>query len=142
MNIRSITLFNKLDEADTNFTVKVHILKMWTNPSKFDEKEIFSLDMILVDEQGQVIQATIVKYQFHKFLKNLKEGSTNLLKSKDFSGSTYGFSFVDYGTILSNDFPHNCSVDVIGAVVPSMEPHKVKIVNDTKKLILHIRNLE
>ncbi|KAL4581899.1 hypothetical protein LXL04_006433 [Taraxacum kok-saghyz] len=95
--------------------------------------------MILV-EQGNVIQAIVIKYQFNKFLNELKEGgsyfivsptmgkqhssfllrneknklnfigSIILLKSHNFSGSTYGFSFVDYETILSNNFPHNCSI--------------------------------
>ncbi|KAL4581097.1 hypothetical protein LXL04_017306 [Taraxacum kok-saghyz] len=128
--------------------------------------------MILVDEQGNVIQATVIKYQFNKFLNDLKEGgsylivsptmgkqhrsfllhseqnklnfigSTILLKSKDFSGSTYGFSFVHYETILTNNFPRNCSIDVIGAVIPKDDPLKVQIVNGTRRLKIDIRNLE
>ena len=36
--------------------------------------------------------------------------STTLINSPTFSGSTFGFSFVDYGTIKSSDFPLSRSV--------------------------------
>ncbi|KAL4554170.1 hypothetical protein LXL04_039707 [Taraxacum kok-saghyz] len=107
--------------------------------------------MILMDEEGDVIQATLSKNLFYKFQTQLREGSdyliasptlgeqninflprqqknkitflktTILINSPNFTTTSNGFSFVDFPLILADDFPLNQSIDVIGALMRKPE---------------------
>ena len=105
-----ITPVKDLNPGKLQFSMKVHVLNLWTNPSKFNPNEVYSIDMILTDEavfynmtilyllllfkitiflyylnymhlQGDVIQATLYKQQFYKFQDQLQEGSSYLIVS-------------------------------------------------------------
>ncbi|CAI9279988.1 unnamed protein product [Lactuca saligna] len=73
---------------------------------------------------------------------------TVVTECNDFSGSEFGFSFVDYQNVLSFAHPQDTSVDVISLVVavaemqrdhPYKSKHKLNInIQDAKGLQLHV----
>nr|KAJ0204683.1 hypothetical protein LSAT_V11C500293360 [Lactuca sativa] len=75
MATSKITFIKDIDPVNSDFTIKVKVLKLWTLNSKFNENEKYSIEMILLDEQGSLIQANVFQNLFYKFEKSLREGS-------------------------------------------------------------------
>nr|KAJ0226157.1 hypothetical protein LSAT_V11C100044680 [Lactuca sativa] len=100
--------------------------------SKFDANDTYSIEMILVDEEGRKIHASCVKKWFSKFKRYLNEDNSIYVKKpnvapntskhkfadperklnfyhdtivkdcENFSGYAHDFDFVDFNTIVSN----------------------------------------
>ncbi|CAI9287772.1 unnamed protein product [Lactuca saligna] len=128
-----ITPIKEIDSIKDDFTIKVRIIHLWTQKSKFNAKETYSIEMILMDEEGRKIHASCVKKWFPKFKRYLKEDisiyvkkpnvapntlnfkfadperklnfyhDTTVKECENFSGSAHGFDFVDFNTIVSNN---------------------------------------
>ncbi|CAI9286690.1 unnamed protein product [Lactuca saligna] len=128
-----ITPIKEIDSIKDDFTIKVRIIRLWTQKSKFDANDTYSIEMILMDEEGRKIHASCVKKWFPKFKRYLKEDSSIYVKKpnvapntskfkfahpesklnfyhdtivkdcENFSGSAHGFHFVDFNTIVSNN---------------------------------------
>ncbi|CAI9276293.1 unnamed protein product [Lactuca saligna] len=75
MATSNITFIKDIDPVNSDFTIKVKVLKLWMLNSKFNENEKYSIEMILLDEQGSLIQANVFQNLFYKFEKSLREGS-------------------------------------------------------------------
>lgn len=142
-----ITLIKDLDITKSTFNLKVKVLRLWTQPDLRNIGEIFSIEMILMDEEGNKIQGNVLRKWFARFQPVLQEGQafyvlnptmcenrsklkfgrgqdkisfyhdTRIHRCTDFTGSIYGFSFADYYDILSTNLPQNISIDIIGDVV-------------------------
>ncbi|CAI9263768.1 unnamed protein product [Lactuca saligna] len=125
-----ITPIKEIDSIKDDFTIKVRIIHLWTQKSKFNAKETYSIEMILMDEEGRKIHASCVKKWFPKFKRYLKEDisiyvkkpnvapntlnfkfadperklnfyhDTTVKECENFSGSAHGFDFVDFNTIV------------------------------------------
>nr|KAJ0205376.1 hypothetical protein LSAT_V11C500255000 [Lactuca sativa] len=131
----------------------------------------FSVELILLDEQGSKIQATVWKKFLYRFKNILKDGSTFYITSPsfasqksgcfkitpqdqkltfvqntvlkecaEFSRSTFGFSFVDYQTVLSLLHPEDIFVDVIGLVVAITEMMRDDPEKSKHRLTIHIQD--
>ncbi|CAI9293111.1 unnamed protein product [Lactuca saligna] len=141
-----ITPIKEIDSIKDDFTIKVRIIHLWTQKSKFNAKETYSIEMILMDEEGRKIHASCVKKWFPKFKRYLKEDSsiyvkkpnvapntlnfkfadperklnfyhdTTVKECENFSGSAHGFDFVDFNTIISNNILESKSFDITGHI--------------------------
>ncbi|CAH1445281.1 unnamed protein product [Lactuca virosa] len=138
--MEDITPVKEIDSIKDNFTIKVRIIRLWTQKSKFDANDTYSIEMILMDEEGRKIHASCLKKWFPKFQRYLKEDAslyirkpnvapntsnfnfadpdrkltlnpdTTLKECENFSGSAHGFAFVDFHTILSNNILESNSI--------------------------------
>ncbi|RYR08163.1 hypothetical protein S83_051955 [Arachis hypogaea] len=52
---------------------KVYVVRLWESPSKFNEKEVGSIEMILQDIKGDRIRASIPNPVLKKWLGNIQE---------------------------------------------------------------------
>ncbi|KAJ0513708.1 putative nucleic acid-binding protein [Helianthus annuus] len=73
MDPMNITFLNHLDVSKDIYTIKVRIIKLWRQPSFKVPGESYAIEMILMDEEGNKIQATIMNKYFIKFEKLLEE---------------------------------------------------------------------
>ncbi|KAJ9541776.1 hypothetical protein OSB04_028282 [Centaurea solstitialis] len=147
MDEKNITLIDNLDIQKDDFTVKVRIIRLWSQPLFKDPQQLYSIKMILMDEEGSKIHANVLQKWISKFKKLLHEGAaifiknptiarhvskyklidntnklslyykTSVTKCLDFNGSLYGFSFAKYQNVISKMVPEHATVDVIGEVV-------------------------
>ncbi|XP_076923890.1 replication protein A 70 kDa DNA-binding subunit A-like [Bidens hawaiensis] len=110
--------------------------------------------MILIDEEGTKMQASVFKSYFAKFEEHLRENEcyfifrptladndakikhvengqkisfrwqTDLKKCTNFQGSKYGFEFTGFRSILENPLPQYTRLDIIGYVYKCYEVEK------------------
>ncbi|XP_024978977.1 replication protein A 70 kDa DNA-binding subunit A-like [Cynara cardunculus var. scolymus] len=143
----NITFINNLDIQKDDFTVKVRIVRLWKQPVFKNPDEIYSIEMILMDEEGTKIQANVLQKWVPKFRNLLQERAAVFIKNptiagyatkyqlvdntnklnlyyktsvsncRDFKGSIFGFSFVKFENIKSKSIPEHTAVDVIGEVI-------------------------
>nr|KAJ0192977.1 hypothetical protein LSAT_V11C800452890 [Lactuca sativa] len=133
--------------------------------SFYNKNKIWSIEMILKDEHGDKIQAmdrmtfyikgpnfAALKMSSFKLTPRDQKFTfiqeTVVTECNDFSGSVFGFSFVDYQNVLSLTHPQDTSVDIIGLVVaigeiqqghPQKSKHMLNIrIQDANSLQLHV----
>ena len=51
MDASNLIFIRELDSEKFEFTLKIHVLKLWSNPSKINAKEKFSIDMICIGDE-------------------------------------------------------------------------------------------
>nr|KAJ0199637.1 hypothetical protein LSAT_V11C600329780 [Lactuca sativa] len=127
------TLIRDLDVLKDMFTMKLRIIRLWSLEDYYYKDEIFSIQLILMDEHFRKLLKEGEAY----FIKNpnlakMDEGKfqltdqmqkltfnreTTVIPCLDFSGSVNGFAFIDYPPIIVRTVPQNISLDVIGLVV-------------------------
>ncbi|CAI9265389.1 unnamed protein product [Lactuca saligna] len=138
----NITFISDMDVTRDDLTFKLRIINLWHQMSFYNKSENWSIEMILLDEHGNKIQAMVSKrnlYRFKNVVKDkmtfyikgpnfaaLKTGSFKLTPNdqkfrfvqqnvvtecNNFSGSLFGFSFVDYQAVLSLTHPQDTSID-------------------------------
>ncbi|KAL8216305.1 hypothetical protein R6Q57_023142 [Mikania cordata] len=79
MEATNITFLNDLDVANDNYNIKVRIIRLWTQPMFNNPSETYSIEMILMDEQGTKMQGNVLKKWFSRFEKFLKENTTLII---------------------------------------------------------------
>ncbi|XP_024995679.1 replication protein A 70 kDa DNA-binding subunit A-like [Cynara cardunculus var. scolymus] len=143
----NITFIDDLDIQKNDFTVKVRIVRLWKQPVFKNPDEIYSIEMILMDEHGTKKQANVLQKWVPKFRNLLQEGAIVFIKNptiaryatkyklidntnklnfyyktsvsncRDFKGSIFGFSFVKFENIKSKSILEHTVVDVIGEII-------------------------
>nr|KAJ0224601.1 hypothetical protein LSAT_V11C100037190 [Lactuca sativa] len=123
--IEEITPIKDIDSIKEDFTIKVRIIRLWTQMSKFNANDTYSIETILMDEEGRKIHASCLKKSFSKFERYLNEDTslyirkpnkltlnpyTTVKECENFSGSAHGFAFVDFNIILSNNILESNSI--------------------------------
>ncbi|CAI9276530.1 unnamed protein product [Lactuca saligna] len=167
----NITLIADVDVLRDDLTLKVRVINLWKHMSFNNKDDIWSIELILLDEQGTKIQATVWKKFLYRFKNIFKDGSAFYITSPsfasqkpdsfkitpqdqkltfvqqtvvkecaEFSGSIFGFSFVDYQTVLSLQHPEDLSIDVIGLVVAITEMMKDNPDRSRHRLTIHIQD--
>ncbi|XP_022001118.1 replication protein A 70 kDa DNA-binding subunit D isoform X2 [Helianthus annuus] len=159
MEPMDITFLNHLDVSHDNYTLKVRIIKLWRQPSFKVPGETYAIEMILMDEEGNKIQATVMNKYFVKFEKLLEESVCLLIKKpslgdntssykcvdhphklflnfdstvkkcNDFLGPIHGFSFTAFDQLRGNLIPDDSTVDLIGYVHTFFEIEEFKRKN-------------
>ncbi|KAJ0696335.1 putative nucleic acid-binding, replication factor A [Helianthus annuus] len=152
----NITYLKDLDLARRDYTVKVRVLRLWKQPMYNNPEQFYSIEMIVVDEEGTTMQANVLRRWFPKFEHLLNESDcyfivkptiglneskykyvanknklgiycdTDVYPCKDFNGPIYGFSFTSFKDIIDKTVPENKSIDVIGFVVDVKDLKKFK----------------
>nr|KAJ0222591.1 hypothetical protein LSAT_V11C200074020 [Lactuca sativa] len=120
MATSKITFIKDIDPVNSDVTIKVKALKLCTLNSKFNDNEKYSIETILLDEQGSLIQANVFQNLFYKFEKSLREGSVyeittlSVAKHNPHSKSTIFFDLPNKITFVREtelkdclDFPKN-----------------------------------
>ncbi|XP_035846491.1 uncharacterized protein LOC110898621 isoform X9 [Helianthus annuus] len=96
MEPMDITFLNHLDVSHDNYTLKVRIIKLWRQPSFKVPGETYAIEMILMDEEGNKIQATVMNKYFVKFEKLLEESVCLLIKKPSLGDNTSSYKCVDH----------------------------------------------
>ncbi|XP_076920318.1 uncharacterized protein LOC143581407 [Bidens hawaiensis] len=152
----NITYLKDLDLARRDYTVKVRVIRLWKQPLYNNPDQFYSIEMIVVDEQGTTMQANVLRRWFPKFESLLHESdcyfivrpTIGLNDSKykyvnnqnklgifvdsdvfpcfDFSGPVYGFCFTDFKDIIEKSVPDNQALDVIGFIADVKDLKKFK----------------
>ncbi|KAI3683260.1 hypothetical protein L1987_83763 [Smallanthus sonchifolius] len=136
--------------------------------------ETYSIEMIVVDEEGTTMQANVLKRWFSLFEHLLKDTScyfivkptigrnnsrnkyvandnkisiysySKVYLCSDFSGPTYGFSFITFDPIVAQSIPEDTPLDVIGFVADVGEVKNIKTSKgkDTYKVNVLIQDLK
>ncbi|XP_076885787.1 uncharacterized protein LOC143535409 [Bidens hawaiensis] len=147
-----ITMLNKLDVSTKVFNVKVRIIRLWKNMSYMLQGQVHTVEMVLVDEEGNKMLGSIINEHWQNF-KNLIElnstilitkaslaenhaankfmgnpnkvsfnHETNIVELNDFLGEPYGFTFASFEDMNNNLFPPFHTVDIIGYITSSEKP--------------------
>ncbi|XP_076951981.1 uncharacterized protein LOC143625543 [Bidens hawaiensis] len=139
-----ITMLNKLHVSTKVFNVKVRIIRLWKNMSYMLQGQVHTVEMVLVDEEGNKMLGSIINEHWqnfkslielnstilitkaslaenraaNKFMGNPNKVSfnheTNIVEVIDFSGEPYGFTFASFEDMNNNLFPPFHTVDIIG----------------------------
>ncbi|KAD3337479.1 hypothetical protein E3N88_32999 [Mikania micrantha] len=75
-----ITMLNNLDVSIDDYIIKVRILRKWRQPDRKYPNEDYSIEMILIDEEGNKILGHVLKKWFFRFEKYLNESDCRLIK--------------------------------------------------------------
>ncbi|XP_022024931.1 replication protein A 70 kDa DNA-binding subunit C-like [Helianthus annuus] len=162
MENNKITMFRSLDAHLTNYTIKAKIISLWHKKMNGDDKQIYRVDMLLMDEEGSFIQCSCLNKLFKRFLKHLvvddcllihkpslaKDTTkikvtgkyqklslypfSSVLKIENWSGPRYYFRFTDFKSVLTKKVPANTPIDFVGYVVVSYPIEDVDKKDGTK----------
>ncbi|KAF5774265.1 putative nucleic acid-binding protein [Helianthus annuus] len=100
-NEGQITLLNDIDALSTNYTIKVKIVSLWRKKMRANEREMYRIDMILMDEMGTKIQASCLHKLFSKFERHLIVGECLIIKRPSLAANTTFFKIVPNNQKLS-----------------------------------------
>ncbi|XP_023747545.1 uncharacterized protein LOC111895703 [Lactuca sativa] len=76
-----LTFITDLDVLKDNFTMKLCVIRLWTLECYYNKDEIFSIQVILMEEHGNKIQGYVPNAYVYKFRKVLKEGEAFFIKN-------------------------------------------------------------
>ncbi|KAK1432058.1 hypothetical protein QVD17_08947 [Tagetes erecta] len=146
MEHTNITIIKNIDLTNDDITMKLRIVRLWKLPDHINKKEVYSIEMILMDEEGTKITGTVSKRFLLKFSRLLNENiiifvikpnfgsvrssykyvdntnkvvfvsSTKVERCNVFNGPQFGFSFTSLKAILEHSVREDLSIDVIGEV--------------------------
>ncbi|KAK9053969.1 hypothetical protein SSX86_025044 [Deinandra increscens subsp. villosa] len=163
----TITMLNELDISKRDQFIKVRILRKWGQPDRKKPDENFSIEMIIMDEQGNRMQANVLKRWFSRFEQYLEENACLLIKNPnlglnnakykysdnvnkvclgsetyvkkchDFHGPKHGFFFNSFQSIKAEEVSEFTTIDVIGHIVRFFTADKTD-----NKLTMEIEDLE
>ncbi|XP_022008241.1 replication protein A 70 kDa DNA-binding subunit A-like [Helianthus annuus] len=146
MEGRSLIYLNDIDDKTTAFTIKVKVLRLWRKPNPKKVGEIWAIEMVLMDEKGTKVQATVWSNNFKRHEKMLEENEcytvfkprvdesnpkfkhfdtkyvltfnfeTTIRKCNNFIGPTYGFELSSFKAIKDGGVSSKFRIDFIGYV--------------------------
>ncbi|GJT41602.1 replication protein A 70 kDa DNA-binding subunit B [Tanacetum coccineum] len=141
-----VGFISDLSAIKDNITLRVRIVRTWMQ-ALYNQPQIKNMEMILMDEQNNKLQASVRMKLVNKFKHQLEEGSAVTLqcyslgeiqpkfrivnnrmrlsflsntvveKCTDFKGSVHGFDFRPFNTITGLRVEEDGQFDVIGQVV-------------------------
>ncbi|XP_074298192.1 uncharacterized protein LOC141629016 [Silene latifolia] len=85
-HIQSIPISSITKETARTEQLTVRVMRLWYRKSETNPKEVKGVELILIDENGDTIQASINQRLTRLFLEHLNEGST--YKNRRFSVSS------------------------------------------------------
>ncbi|XP_076935569.1 replication protein A 70 kDa DNA-binding subunit B-like [Bidens hawaiensis] len=169
MEPKNLIKLRELDATKTNYTIKVRVVRLWRKPNNKNPNEIWSIEMIIMDEEGTKMQASVFKTYFPKFEEHLRENEcyfifrptladndakikhvdngqkisfrwqTDLKKCTTFKGSEYGFEFTNFGSILKDPLPQYTRLDIIGYVYKCYEVEKKPVRGGKEAIKMEIK---
>ncbi|CAH1414928.1 unnamed protein product [Lactuca virosa] len=85
MAAQNVTFVVDVDVTSDDLAFKLRVINLWKQMSVYNKDEIYSIEMILIDEQGNKIQATVSTKNIYKFKDILKDGHAFYIKSPIFA---------------------------------------------------------
>ncbi|XP_035840371.1 uncharacterized protein LOC110914351 [Helianthus annuus] len=156
MDENNVTFLNNLDWRSKLFTIKIKVLRLWIRVNPKREGEIVGTEMVVMDEQGTRMQATVWSkfMKKHKILLNENESyyiyksqlsviksnfkhfdkehaislnfDTSVKKCENFDGNLYGIRLASFESIKGGEVDVKYRVDFIGYVDEWSEPEMTK----------------
>ncbi|XP_035841270.1 uncharacterized protein LOC118488166 [Helianthus annuus] len=165
MENHNITMLRAVDAFQEQFSVKVRVIRVWEHPERRNPSQLYSFDMIIMDEEGTKMEATCLNRVLPQFLPSLVEkkcliirnptigfnnstyryvdnqnrlcfqGTTEVIPCEDIGGSPYGFDFLSFADILNSNAISNSTVDVIGYLIRSFPKETVNNKSTGKQAV-------
>ncbi|CAH1416254.1 unnamed protein product [Lactuca virosa] len=101
MAARNITFISDLDNMRDDYTLKVCIIRLWRSFSESDPTVVKSIEMILMDEMGTKIRASVYRKDFQRFDSKLKEDDAIYIRSFTIAPNKYTFKISDVTSKLN-----------------------------------------
>ncbi|CAH1446709.1 unnamed protein product [Lactuca virosa] len=165
---RNITLIKDLDNMRDDYTLKVCIIRLWRSISEVNPTIVKSVEMLLMDEMGTKIRASVYPRDFQRFESKLKEDQAVYIRSPTIAPNRYTFKISDVTSKLNlhgRTIVHEClqfqskttyefscvsfesiisttATYVIGEVVSLGKLDSRDVSKSRHRLTLQIRNLE
>ncbi|KAL2941017.1 Replication protein A 70 kDa DNA-binding subunit E [Bienertia sinuspersici] len=115
---QSINMINDLIPINEIWKIKVRIILLWGVPNYNNPNVVDSIELVLVDEKGSRIQASIRKTIMQQFSNMEKEGGVTVVREcEDVQLPLHGLNFTSFAQILMNEIDDSLLVDVIGEVI-------------------------
>ncbi|CAI9287674.1 unnamed protein product [Lactuca saligna] len=86
----NVTLISDLDILKDDSTVKVKVINLWNLFSFYNNDELFSIELILIDEQGTKIQANVLRKNIYRLKNILKDGLAFYIQYPSFASQRMG----------------------------------------------------
>ncbi|XP_076898829.1 uncharacterized protein LOC143552507 [Bidens hawaiensis] len=159
--------FTKLDEIDvlrsTPSIIKVKVLKVWSLKDNNNANEDFRIEMVFMDESGNLMQSTVFRQDIFRFKRYLNENatltivnpslgsnssnykvidcpnklvlnsSTHVNPCDKFDGPTFGFKLYSFKSVIDKEIPLKATIDIIGHVVHVFKDNNSNL-RDVKKM--------
>ncbi|KAF5803716.1 putative nucleic acid-binding, replication factor A [Helianthus annuus] len=146
MEGKNIIYLNDIDGKTRAFTIKVKVVRLWKRSNPKKAGETWAIDMVLMDEKGTKMQATVWSNDFKKHEKILQQNEcytvfkprfdknnqkfkhfdtkyvltfnleTTIRKCNNFIGPTHGFEFSTFKSIKNGGVSSEFRTDFIGYV--------------------------
>ncbi|XP_074277071.1 uncharacterized protein LOC141600725 [Silene latifolia] len=100
-HIQSIPVSSITKETSRTEQLTVRVMRLWYRKSETNPKEVKGVELILIDENGDTVQASINQRLTRLFLEHLNEGSTYKIRRFSVSSNRVG---LDMATI------HPCKI--------------------------------
>ncbi|KAJ0482890.1 putative nucleic acid-binding protein [Helianthus annuus] len=93
MENHNITMFRAVDAFQERFSVKVRVIRVWEHPERRNPSQLYSFDMILMDEEGTKMEATCLNRVLPQFRPSLVEKKCLIIRNPTigFNNSTYRY---------------------------------------------------
>ncbi|KAJ9535869.1 hypothetical protein OSB04_un000975 [Centaurea solstitialis] len=78
-----------------DFTVKVKIIHLCSQPLFKDPEQLYSIEMILMDEEGSKIHANVLQKWIPKFKKLVHEGAVIFIKNPTIARHVSKYKLID-----------------------------------------------
>ncbi|KAL0816688.1 hypothetical protein Bca101_073132 [Brassica carinata] len=129
-----------LNPMKTTWKIKVKIIRLWR---QYFARDIESIEMVLLDSNGDTIHATVNEDVVPIFESFFEEATTRVGFCDDLPYRLTGFTPVNFREILDGSLSPEYLIDIIGQIV---EVTHVEIVSlngkDTEKISLELKNEE
>ncbi|XP_076918998.1 replication protein A 70 kDa DNA-binding subunit B-like [Bidens hawaiensis] len=164
MEAQKFTMLNEIDVLKTSpSTLKVRVLRLWSIKDNKNVNEDFLIEMVLMDEDENRIQATVYKQDIFRFKRFLKESSTLTIVNpsvglngsnyhvidcsnklvfgpnthvnpcQEFGGRMFGFKMISFESLINKDVSLKSIVDIIGHVVHVFKSNASNIKDKNKR---------
>ncbi|XP_076952444.1 replication protein A 70 kDa DNA-binding subunit D-like [Bidens hawaiensis] len=168
---QNFTMLNQIDVLKTSTsTLKVRVLRLWSIKDNKNVNEDFLIEMVLMDEEENRIQATVYKQDIYRFKRFLKESSTLTIVNpsvglngsnyriidcpnklvfgpnthvnpcNEFEGCLFGFKMTSFESVIKKEISLKSTIDIIGHVVHVFKTN-VSNVKDKNKRTMELCDL-
>ncbi|KAK1424357.1 hypothetical protein QVD17_19686 [Tagetes erecta] len=93
MEQNNITLIKNIHLTNDDLTLKLRIVRLWKLPDHINKKEVYSIEMILMDEEGTKIIGTVSKRFLSKFTRLLNENINIFVIKPNFSNERSSYKY-------------------------------------------------
>ncbi|XP_076939277.1 uncharacterized protein LOC143607878 [Bidens hawaiensis] len=171
MESQKFTMLNEIDVLKTSpSTLKVRVIRLWSIKDNKNVNEDFLIEMVLMDENENRIQATVYKQDIFIFKRFIKEISTLTIVNpsvglnrsnysvidcsnklvlgpnthvnpcQEFDGRLFGFKMIYFASLINKDVSLKSTVDIIGHVIHVFKSNASN-VKEKNKLTMEICDL-